>query len=106
MEWFLGWVVLAGVAGIIGASKKRGFFGYFLIGLVLPIIGIVAAIVAKPNDAAQEEADLERGDRMRCPHCAELIRSEARVCRFCGRDVVPRGRSVAGVVLSEDWNES
>jgi hypothetical protein len=22
-----------------------------------------------------------------CPHCAEMIKAGARVCRFCGRDV-------------------
>lgn len=24
-----------------------------------------------------------------CPQCAEFIKSEAKVCRFCGRDVPP-----------------
>jgi hypothetical protein len=107
MEWVIGWLTLAGVAGMIGASKKRSFFGYFLIGLVLPIIGIVAAIMAKPNEAAEEQAELQRGDRVRCPHCAEIIRAEASVCRFCGRDVIHAGgQSVGGVVLREDWNQS
>jgi hypothetical protein len=27
------------------------------------------------------------GPRRRCPFCAERIAAEARVCRFCGRDV-------------------
>jgi hypothetical protein len=89
MEWLLGtWITLATVAGIIAASKRRAFFEYFFIGLLLPIIGIVAAIIATPNKAAEETAELKRGDRVRCPHCAEIIRAAAHVCRFCGRDVV------------------
>lgn len=28
-------------------------------------------------------------DERTCPHCAEKIKSEAKVCRFCGRDVPP-----------------
>jgi len=25
----------------------------------------------------------------KCPHCAELILAEAKVCRFCGREIAP-----------------
>jgi hypothetical protein len=27
------------------------------------------------------------GDTKICPHCAQTIKAEAKICRFCGRDV-------------------
>ena len=59
-----------------------------------------------------DERRLSRGIARKCPHCAEIIRFEARVCRFCGREVMPpKSMQVAldgllAAVDSEELTES
>jgi hypothetical protein len=43
---------------------------------------------AQPPSPDQEAALIASGEYRRCPQCAEVIRSGAKVCRFCGADVV------------------
>jgi hypothetical protein len=85
----LGWLVFAIVAGVIAAGRGRSGVGYFLLSIVLsPLVGILLA-VALPDlkQAKAREADL--ADSRECPHCAELIKRAATVCRYCGRDLAP-----------------
>lgn len=34
--------------------------------------------------------DFPEIETRRCPHCAETIKAEAQICRFCGRDLSPK----------------
>jgi hypothetical protein len=98
-------LIYAGVGGLIGYaignSKGRGTEGFWL-GFFLGIIGWIIVAFQQPAESVATEraalaaviqgqaADLRERDRLRpCPSCAEPIRPEARVCRFCGRDVEP-----------------
>jgi hypothetical protein len=95
----------AGVGGLIGYaignSKGRGTEGFWL-GFFLGIIGWIIEAFQKPSASVAAEraalsavvqgqaTELRERERLRpCPWCAEPIRPEARVCRFCGRDVEP-----------------
>lgn len=92
MDIFLAWIAFSVLAGIIGHSKGRSGLGLFFVSLVLsPIIGLIAAIampaLGDPRPVSGLQPDAER---VKCPHCAEQILREAKVCKHCGRDVEPQ----------------
>jgi RNA polymerase subunit RPABC4/transcription elongation factor Spt4 len=53
-----------------------------------------------------EEKALQVGDMMKCPHCAELIRTEANVCRYCGRELTSPDFVKQAAVLAGEGRKS
>ena len=78
--------------GVVGKIKGSSFWVWFLIGLCLPLIGLIAAILYR----------FEREEpRRRCPRCGTIRPIADQVCTVCGEDmdwpepdevVRPRGR--------------
>ena len=65
-------------AAVIGKLKGSSFFLWFLIGLVLPILGTLAAIFYR----------FERNQpRRACPECGQSVPLHDQVCMRCGRDL-------------------
>jgi len=85
MELLLVCGVFALIVAMVAGSKGRSGIAWFLYGLVLWPVALVHALLIKPNDTAL----VARGDARRCPACAELVKLEARKCRFCGTALDP-----------------
>ena len=88
MEFFFLWVIAGVVVALIASSKGRNGCGWFIYGFLLWPIALVHVLVARPNERQVEVRALSSGEMKKCPYCAELIKRDARVCRYCGRDVV------------------
>lgn len=88
--------LFCGIAGAIASKKGRRAVTYFLLSiLVTPLIGILLALVARPDVRAIEQERIASGQDRRCPFCAEVVKREAKVCRFCGKDL-PESESSPG----------
>lgn len=109
----VGWVYFVGiivayslptiVAGARGHQSTGGIFllnlllGWTLLGWIIALIWSASAVTptgrGRSDDFGHIEitdppSDRPRADERKCPHCAETIKTAAKICRFCDRPVV------------------
>lgn len=68
------------IPAAIAATKGRSFSAWWIYGAALFVVALPHSLSLK---------SVAGNGSKKCPFCAELIKDEARVCRYCGRDVPP-----------------
>ena len=62
-------------AGVVGRIKGSSFFIWFMVGAVLPVLGVIAAVFYRSD---RDEL------RRRCPGCGRLVMLHDAICTRCG----------------------
>jgi hypothetical protein len=76
---YLAVAIWFGIAtGLIGKTRGSSFFVWFLVGAVVPVIGVFVALAYR-ND--RDEL------RRQCPTCGKLVKLHDAMCMRCGTDL-------------------
>ena len=95
MELFIVWFGLALIVGAYANSKGHSFVGMFLLAVVIsPLLAGLIELIRAANVVKVEAKAVSSGDQRKCPSCAELVKSEAVKCRFCGEELPPLEKPV------------
>ncbi|HWC86610.1 MAG TPA: hypothetical protein VG388_08725 [Solirubrobacteraceae bacterium] len=70
------WFGLAG--GVVGKRKGGSFWLWFLVSFCVPVIGLLTAIVARPEN---------RELRRQCPGCGKVVKLHDALCTRCGTEL-------------------
>ena len=63
--------------------KGRSALAWFVLAVLFPVISWIIVATMAPSVEAIALRGLRDGSSRRCPNCAEAIRTDARMCRYC-----------------------
>jgi membrane protein implicated in regulation of membrane protease activity len=65
-------------AGVVGRIKGSSFFIWAVIGAILPVLGLLAAVFYRSD---RDEV------RRECPGCGKIVKLHDAMCMRCGTDL-------------------
>lgn len=83
MEVLIFAMVIGVIPGLIARSKGRDFLPWYVYGVLLFGIALIHSLLISRN----EQSYLNDGMK-KCPRCAEMVKPDAKICRYCGGAIV------------------
>lgn len=82
---YFGVFVLLILTGCVWGFLSGAVLGFLIGGIIAIVAAIDGYLAVNKYNREIDEASFKR--LVKCPHCAELIQPEAKVCRYCQREV-------------------
>lgn len=94
MEFLILVALIGLIPAIIASNKGRSFVAWWLYGAAIFIVALPHSLMLKADSRAIETRQVQQGMK-KCPYCAEMVKAEATVCRYCQRSLTPDAGSVS-----------
>lgn len=74
--------LLALIPANIAKNKGRDPLTWWIYGTLFFLIALIHSLCLSPTPEAVEKSQLDAGMK-KCPRCAEMVKQDAQVCRYC-----------------------